>query len=95
MSNKRLSGLFLMTQTCQNMKFNREQQRELKKIDAAFEELKSFSVKGNTQADFVLLEYAIPNIYEQQLQALNQRNRSRQEVFEMSRKKSDKAKLKS
>lgn len=76
------------------MKFNREQQRELKKIDAAFEVLKSFSVKGNTQADFILLEYAIPNIYEEQQQAMNQRNRSRQEVFEMSRKKSEKVKVK-
>ena len=73
------------------MKFNREQQRELKKIDAAFEVLKNFSEKGAVEANIVLMKYVAPDMYEQQKQVLNQRNRSRQEVFEMLKKKSEKA----
>lgn len=73
------------------MKFNREQQRELKKIDAAFDALMNFSKKGEMQADAVLMKFIAPDMYEQQKQVLSQRNRSRQEVFEMSRKKAEKS----
>ncbi len=76
------------------MKFNREQQRELKKIDAAFDVLMNFSKKGEMQTDAVLMKFTAPDMYEQKKQVLHQRNRSRQEVFEMSQKKSEKAVVK-
>lgn len=76
------------------MKFNREQQRELKKISVAFETLKDFSDKSGYPLDSLVPDLVATNLYDLQRDDLQKRHRSRQEVFERSRKKSEKTAVK-
>ena len=77
------------------MKFNREQQRELKKISVAFDSLKDFSDKEGYPLDALVPDLVAPNLYELQRDQLQLRNQSRQEVFEQSRTKTEKTTVKS
>jgi hypothetical protein len=77
------------------MKFNREQQRELKKISVAFDSLKDFSDKEGYPLDALVPDLVAPNLHELQHDQLQMRNQSRQEVFKQSRKKTEKSTVKS
>lgn len=72
------------------MKFNREQQKELRKIGSNFESLELLSEKIGFNLDDIVLTLNVPDVSEQQKTAVFKRNQSRQQVFELSRKNSPK-----
>lgn len=72
------------------MKFNREQQKELRKIGSNFESMELLSEKIGFNLDDIVLTLNVPDVSEQQKTAVFKRNQSRQQVFELSRKNSPK-----
>lgn len=72
------------------MKFNREQQKELRKIGSNFESLELLSEKIGFNLDDIVLTLNVPDVSEQQKTAIFKRNQSRQQVFELARKNSPK-----
>lgn len=72
------------------MKFNREQQKELRKIGSNFESLELLSEKIGFNLDDIVLTLNVPDVSEQQKTAVFKRNQSRQQVFELARKNSPK-----
>ncbi|MBK9402449.1 MAG: hypothetical protein IPN36_16900 [Bacteroidetes bacterium] len=66
------------------MKFNREQQKELRKIGSNFESLELLSEKIGFNLDDIVLTLNVPDVSEQSKTAVFKRNQSRQQVFELS-----------
>jgi hypothetical protein len=89
-----LQVLFFLSLVNQNdqlvMKFNREQQKELRKIGSNFESLELLSEKIGFNLDDIVLTLNVPDVSEQQKTAVFKRNQSRQQVFELSRKTASK-----
>jgi hypothetical protein len=89
-----LQVLFFLSLVNQNdqlvMKFNREQQKELRKIGSNFESLELLSEKIGFNLDDIVLTLNVPDVSEQQKTAVFKRNQSRQQVFELSRKAASK-----
>lgn len=89
-----LRVLFCLSLMYQNyqlvMKFNREQQKELRKIGSNFESLELLSEKIGFNLDDIVLTLNVPDVSEQQKTAVFKRNQSRQQVFELSRKNASK-----
>ncbi len=89
-----LRVLFCLSLMYQNyqlvMKFNREQQKELRKIGSNFESLELLSEKIGFNLDAIVLTLNVPDVSEQQKTDVFKRNQSRQQVFELSRKNASK-----
>ncbi|MBL7922592.1 MAG: hypothetical protein JNL88_00185 [Bacteroidia bacterium] len=71
------------------MKINRNQQKELKKIDHCLQQVEELSEQFNLDLEDITFMTSFPDISLQLKKEVFSRNKSRQEVFEISRREAE------
>jgi hypothetical protein len=67
------------------MKIKKDQQKELKKIESCLQKVEQLSSQINWNLDDLSNFMNFPNLHEEQVQEAKKLNRSRQQVFELSK----------
>lgn len=73
------------------MKIKKDQQKELKKIESALQKVEQISSQINWNLEDLSSLVNFPNLYEEQVEEAKKLNKSRQEVFELSKQTTKKS----